>query len=68
MTDGYRCDIAGPVLLAIGLVKIIIALVLITGFGVCAEPDRANCKISPEDSVTPLEGISIVETRFRNSH
>ena len=68
MSYGYRCDIAGPLLLSLGIVMLFIALILITGFGVCIPPDRTNHKISPEESVSPLEGISIVETRFRNNH
>lgn len=68
MSYGLRCDIAGPLMLSLGVVKLMIALILISGFGVCTPPDRTSHKISPEESVSPLDGISIVETRFRNNH
>lgn len=34
-----RCDIAGPILLALGGVGILLALFLITVFGVCSTPE-----------------------------
>lgn len=53
-----RTEIAGPVLLGVGGGCNIIALILITVFGVCAPRDWSTRKISSVDS--PSRGINTI--------
>lgn len=49
VAEGYnlRCDIAGIILLATGGIGLLVALVLVSVFGVCSEPEWSTCEISP---------------------
>jgi len=58
---GLRTDIAGPVLLGIGGACVIVALILITAFGVCGPRDWSTRKITPMDSPSP-SSIQMVST------
>lgn len=43
---GFRCDIAGPVVLAFGGVCIFVAIFMISVFGVCSKPEWTTHEVS----------------------
>ncbi|KAI9566025.1 hypothetical protein GHT06_009824 [Daphnia sinensis] len=42
-----RCDIAGPVILASGGIGVLLALILISVFDVCSQPEWSSCEAAP---------------------